>query len=236
MTVSSAGMHPVDAIPKRRGSNQSLAWGTLSTAAQLYVLTVLAAGTAAALAWFPSRVPQPWLFVLLLVASCLTSLWKINLPIPLASGSTLSVSYAANLMALLLLGPQQALDDCAGWRVDRSAAINVRRPYPWYRTAFSIAAEALTMVATSLVYRVLGGSLRPVELAPLAGPLIAAISTYFFINTGLIAGAIALTSDRSFREVWLEDFSWTGASFMVAGTAGATAAVVIARVGTGWPC
>ena len=58
--------------------------------------------------------------------------------------------------------------------------------------------------------------------------------TYFFINTGLIAVAIALTSDRSVREVWLEDFSWTGASFMVAGTAGATAAVVIARGGY-WP-
>ncbi len=66
VTMSSAGMHPVDAIPERRGSSQSLAWGTLSTAAQLYVLAVLAAGTAAALAWFPTGVPQPLLFVLLL--------------------------------------------------------------------------------------------------------------------------------------------------------------------------
>ena len=95
--------------------------------------------------------------------------------------------------------------DCAGWRVD-SVHVNVRRPYPWYRTAFSIAAEALTMAATGLVYLELGGPPRPVEFAPLAGPLIAAISTYFFINTGLIAVAIALTSDRSVREVWLEDF------------------------------
>ena len=231
--MSSAGMHPVDAIPERRGSSQSLAWGTLSTAAQLYVLTVLAAGTAAALAWFPTGVPQPWLFVLLLIASCLTSLWKINLPIPLASGSTLSVSYAANLMALLLLGPQQALVIAlAGVWIQ--CTVNVRRPYPWYRTAFSIAAEALTMAATGLVYLELGGPLRPVEFAPLAGPLIAAIATYFFVNTGLIAVAIALTSDRSVREVWLEDFSWSGASFMVAGTAGAVAAVVIARGGH-WP-
>ncbi len=50
----------------------------------------------------------------------------------------------------------------------------------------------------------------------------------------MIAVAIALTSDRSAREVWLEDFSWSGASFMVAGTAGAVAAIVIARGGH-WP-
>jgi signal transduction histidine kinase/CheY-like chemotaxis protein len=231
--MSSAGMHPVDAIPERRGSSQSLAWGTLSTAAQLYVLTVLAAGTAAALAWFPTGAPQPLLFVLLVIASCLTSLWKVNLPIPLASGSTLSVSYAANLMALLLLGPQQALV-IALVGVWIQCTVNVRRPYPWYRTAFSIAAEALTMTATGLVYLELGGPLRPVEFAPLAGPLIAAIATYFFVNTGLIAVAIALTSDRSVRDVWLGEFSWSGASFMVAGTAGAVAAVVIARGGH-WP-
>ena len=48
-------------------------------------------------------------------------------------------------------------------------------------------------------------------------------------NTGLIAAAIALTSQRTFVQVWLEDFLWSGASFMVAGTAGAAAAVVIAR-------
>ena len=166
---------------------------------------MLAAGTAAALAWFPTGAPQPWLFVLLLIASCLTSLWKVNLPIPLASGSTLSVSYAANLMALLLLGPQQALVIAlAGVWIQ--CTVNVRRPYPRYRTAFSIAAEALTMAATGLVYLELGGPLRPVEFAPLAGPLIAAIATYFFVNTGLIAVAIALTSDRSVREVWLESF------------------------------
>ncbi len=90
------------------------------------------------------------------------------------------------------------------------------------------------MTATGLVYLELGGPLRPVEFAPLAGPLIGAIATYFFVNTGLIAVAIALTSDRSVREVWLEEFSWSGASFMVAGTAGAVAAVVIAR-GEHWP-
>src|SRR5213075_1799385 len=55
------------------------------------------------------------------------------------------------------------------------------------------------------------------------------IATYFVFNTGLVAGAIALTSERTFLRVWREDFLWSGASYMVAGTAGALAAVVVTR-------
>ena len=136
-------------------------------------------------------------------------------------------------MALLLLGPQQALV-IALVGVWTQCTINVQRRYPWYRTAFSIGAEALTMLATGLVYQQLGGEFRPVVLTTLAKPLVAAIAAYFFVNTGLIAGAIALTSGRTIREVWMQDFAWSGASFMVAGSAGAAAAVVISR-GEQWP-
>ena len=72
----------------RRGA---LAWSELSTAAHVYVTAVIAAGIIAVVAWLPTSLSEPWLFVLLLITSCLTSLWKLNLPIPLASGSTLSV-------------------------------------------------------------------------------------------------------------------------------------------------
>ena len=233
MTTSVLGVPSVDAAPERDESRGTLTLRQLSAAARLYVLAVMVAGASAVVLWFPTSLPEPWLFALLLVTSCLTSLWKINLPIPLASGSTLSVSYAANLMALLLLGPQQALlIAIAG--VWTQCAFHVRRRYPWYRTTFSIAAEALTMTATGVVYLLLGGSLRPVELAPLARPLVGAIATYFLVNTGLVAAAISLTTDRRAWDVWRNDFSWSGASFMVAGTAGAAAAVVIAR-GEHWP-
>ena len=90
------------------------------------------------------------------------------------------------------------------------------------------------MLATGLVYQQLGGEFRPVVLSALAKPLVAAISAYFFVNTGVIAGAIALTSGRTVREVWMQDFAWSGSSFMVAGSAGAAAAVVISR-GEQWP-
>ena len=71
----------------------------------------------------------------------------------------------------------------------------------------------------------LGGPTVPLHAAGLAKPLVGAIAAYFLVNTGLVAGAIAATTSRSFLRVWRDDFLWSGASFMVAGSAGAMAAV-----------
>jgi signal transduction histidine kinase/ActR/RegA family two-component response regulator len=205
-----------------------LGWEALSWPAQCYVAIVMAAGASTLFAFFPTAYPRPVLFAALIVLACLTSLWKVNLPIATASGSTLSVSYAADLMALLLLGLQPAIIVAVAG-VLMQCTYKVKKSYPLYRTLFSAAAEVLTMTATGIVYQQLGGSLRPLHMAVLAKPLVGAITAYFIVNTSLVAGAIALTSSRSFLTVWRDDFLWSGASFMVAGSAGAMAAVVVAR-------
>ena len=206
----------------------ALAWRGLPPAARHYVFTVVVIGAATLVASFPLTFPRPVLFAVLLVASCVTSVWKVNLPIGLTSGSTLSVSYAAHLTSLLLLGPRHAvLVAVAGaWT---QCVFRVKRPYPLYRTVFSIAAEAITMAATGLSYAWLGGPIQPIVFSGLSRPLVAAIATYFFVNTGLVAGAIGKSAGRPVWMVWRDDFLWSGASFMVAGGAGAVAAVVIAR-------
>ena len=223
-----AGVEPSigNAVIDDRPNGQSLRG--LSLTAQAYVLAVIAAGAYSIVAFLPLSFPRPLLFAFLLVTSCLTSVWKVNLPIPLASGSTLSVSYAADLMTLLLLGPRAAVLVAAAG-VWTQCTVKIRRPYPWYRTIFSVAAEAVTMAVSGVVYASLGGPSAPVDVSLLARPLVGTIATYFVVNTGLVAAAIALTSKRTFAQVWFEDFLWSGASFMVAGTAGAVAAVVIAR-------
>ena len=179
-------------------------------------------------AFFPRTFPEPLLFSVLVVLACVTSVWKVNLPIPLASGSTLSASYAANLMALLLLGPSHAMAIAVvgAWM---QCTYKVKLPYPLYRTIFGTAAQALTMIATGVVYLWLGGQIRPVASFDLAGPLVGAIATYFLVNTGLVAGAIALSTGRRVTKVWRDDFLWSATSFMVAGTAGAIAAIIVAR-------
>src|SRR4051812_13532330 len=136
----------------------------LSRQAHLYVALVIASGAILLVLFAPRTLPPPALFAFLLLASCLTSAWKINLPISLSSGSTLSVSYAANLTALLLLGPRPAtLIAAAG--VWTQCTFNVKRRYPAYRTAFSVAAEVITMVATGAAYRALGGTIAPLEFS-----------------------------------------------------------------------
>jgi len=196
--------------------------------AQVYVALVIASGTILLAVYWPRQLPQPALAAFLVLASCLTSVWKINLPIPLTSGSTLSVSYAANLMALLLAGPRVALPVAAAGALTQ-CTFAVKRRYPAYRTAFSVAAEIVTMAVTGAVYLAAGGTIGPLQFSPILGPLAGAIATYFVVNTGLVAGAIALSTGRSAWTVWREDFSWSATSFMVAGGAGALAAVVIVR-------
>jgi signal transduction histidine kinase/ActR/RegA family two-component response regulator len=63
----------------------------------------------------------------------------------------------------------------------------------------------------------------------LAKPLVGAFGTYFCVNTALVAGAIGLSTGRNVWCVWRDDFLWSGASFMVAASAGAWAAVVVER-------
>ena len=96
-----------EAAPAQDGNG--LAWRKLPRVARLYVGTVMIAGAIALAILLPTTLPDPILFAAILLLAGLTSVWKVNLPISLASGSTLSVSYAADVMALLLLGPRHAM-------------------------------------------------------------------------------------------------------------------------------
>jgi PAS domain S-box-containing protein len=209
-------------------STAKLEWSALPRGAQLYVATVILVAACGVAVSFPTSWPHPWLFAVLIATSCLTSTWKVNLPISVASGSTLSVSHAADLMSLVLLGPRPAILTAMA-SAFMQCTISVREPYPWYRTVFSMAAEGMTMIAVGFAYVSLGGSTAPLDFNTLPKPLVGAIATYFFVNTGLVAGAIALSRRQPIRKVWHDDFLWSGPSFVVAGAAGAVAAVAIQR-------
>src|SRR4051794_348990 len=211
-----------------RPVSESLAWEGLPRIAQVYVAAITLLGAAVFVVSLPHSYPDPLLLGSLLLLACVTSAWKVTLPISLSSGSTLSVSYAADLMALLLLGagPAVIIAVAGAWM---QCTFKVKQPYPLYRTAFSMSGEAITMVATGLAYVSLGGATGWIDMTSVAKPLVGAIATYFVVNTSLIAGAIALTSGRSWWQVWHDEFLWSAPSFMVAGSAGAFAAVVVKR-------
>ena len=93
----------------KAATDPELHWRAQPRGTRIYVSVVIALGALALIVAGPRSMPSPGLFVLLLAVGCVMSAWKVNLPIALASGSTLSVSYAADIMALLLLGPRLAL-------------------------------------------------------------------------------------------------------------------------------
>ena len=218
----------VDAVRQR----DITSWAALPRTAQVYVALVIALGVGVLATFFPATVTDRWLFGTLLLLSCVTSSWKVNLPLALTSGSTLSVSYAADLMALLLLGADQAMliAVVGAWA---QCTFNTKRSYPPYRTVFSMAGEAITIQATGLVFGLLGGPSVVLDITALPKAAFGGIATYFLVNTGLVATAIALSTRRNVWTVWHDNFLWSGPSFVVAGAAGALAASVVAN-GNHW--
>ena len=89
--------------------NPPIAFRLLPAFGRMYVGLVITAGMATVVALMsramPLPFPHPWMFLALVAWTCVASLWKVALPVGRTTGSTLSVSYAANLMTLLLLGP-----------------------------------------------------------------------------------------------------------------------------------
>jgi PAS domain S-box-containing protein len=218
----------VDPRLGRRQSSVERDWRALPGGARLYVSAVILAGVAGVAAVFPRSWPHPWLFAAMIAASCVTSMWKVNLPISVSSGSTLSVSHATELMALVLLGPGPAALTAlaSAWM---QCTFSVREPYPWYRTVFSMAVMVIAIVVAGFAFVMLGGATAPLDFDTLPKPLVGAIVAHFFVNTGLIAGAIALSRRQPFSRVWHDDFLWSAPSFVVAGAAGAIAAVAVGR-------
>jgi signal transduction histidine kinase/ActR/RegA family two-component response regulator len=203
-------------------------WRQLPRVAQLYVAAVIFAGAYALATVVPATHTDPVLFGVMLVLASLASIWKVTLPISVNGHSTLSVAYAADVMVLVLLGPAPAVIVAAmgAWA---QCTINVKGRYPLYRTVFSVAAKAITMAAAGLTYLWLDGPSADFKLSLLTKPLVGTIAAYFLVNTGLIAGAIALSTAQRIWAVWRDDFLWSASSFMVGGSAGAMIAVVIER-------
>ena len=85
------------------------------------------------------------------------------------------------------------------------------------------------MTATAAAYTALGGVLIPATIVEVARPIVGAIGVYFAVNTLLVAAAMALSTRQSIAAVWRDNFLWSAPSFMVAGGAGAFAAVLVTR-------
>ena len=203
----------------------------LPVAARLYVSAVLAAGAVVFALFVPHTIAAPALFAALLLLSSLASALKVSLPLT-TSGSTMSVSYAVDFAALLLVGADQTMIVAAASAWSQCTFRTQRRAAP-YRTLFSMASLVLTVKAAGLVYAWLGGAppSAPFSLTAVPKPLVGAATAYFVCNTVLVATAIGLSTRQSIPRIWNENFLWSAPSYFVGAGAAAVAASVINRGG-----
>jgi diguanylate cyclase (GGDEF)-like protein/putative nucleotidyltransferase with HDIG domain len=185
-------------------------------------------------AFFPFRSlgGSPGLFLLLLVLSSATSVYKLNLPLT-RSGSTMSVSYAVDFASLLLIGPGPTMI-VAATSAFSQCTFRSKEPNPPHRTLFSMACLVLTVQAAGAVYVWLGGVPGSLGLQTLGRPLVGAATTYFMVNTVGVATAIALSTGESVRKVWNENFLWSAPSYFVGTSVAAVAAWITAEFPGKW--
>jgi len=187
--------------------------------ARIFVCAVITVGAILLAVFFPFRTfYSPGLFLTLLTLSSLTSVFKVTLPLA-RSGSTMSVSYTVDFASLLLLGPHETMLVAAAsaWS---QCTFRIKERNPLYRTLFSMGCLVVTVQAAGAIYgylggRPIGGDLKSFSFWASSKPLVGAASSYFLINTAMVATAIALSTRQSVLKVWNENFLWSAPSYFV---------------------
>jgi PAS domain S-box-containing protein len=192
---------------------------SMPVAARLYGGAVIGTGALLLVACFPRSVPDPLLFLTVLLLGIFSSAFKLSLPLS-KSGATISVSYVADLMALMLVGPNLTML-MAGASAWSQCGLQLRRQTSVFRTLFSVAAIVITVQATGLAYTLLGGVPGHFDSpATVVRPLVAGAAVYFSLNTFMVAAAIALATREQPYKVWRDTFLWSAPScFVGAGVA-----------------
>src|SRR5262245_33356854 len=206
--------------------------------ARLFVCAVITVGAILLAYFFPFKTfESPTLFLALLTLSSLTSVFKVTLPLA-RSGSTMSVSYAVDFASLLLLGPNETMlvASASAWS---QCTFRIKERNPLYRTLFSMGCLIVTVQAAGAIYGYLGGSpiggdLRNFSFWGSSKPLVGAASSYFLVNTAMVATAIALSTRQSILKVWNENFLWSAPSYFVGAAVAAASLTILGLLNVWW--
>jgi PAS domain S-box-containing protein len=203
----------------------------LPLAARVFTIAAVATGAALFLIRPPDVARQPAVFIALLAVSLLTAVFKIVLPLS-RGNATMTLGYAPDFACLMLLGANEAMliGSASAWC---QCAVHTRERWPGYRTLFSMASIAVSIQVVGLVFAQIGGQAIDAPFGAVVAAMTAAAMTYFVINTGLVAVAIALSAGVSIPRLWHQDLLWSAPSyFLCAGVA--LSAVLAIRVGAYW--
>lgn len=197
--------------------------------ARAYVVAVIAAGIGCLIAAFLRFHPaHPRLFAVLLGLAVAASAAKIELPLGRGQ-SNLSFSHAVNFWALFALGPvpTAVIAAASAWA---QCTLRAGARNPPHRVVFSIASLTVTVSIAGLPLALLAGS-DPSSLAALARSAAVVAPLYFFVNTALVAAAIALSTRQRPALIWQRNFLWSAPSYLAGAALAAVATTAWER---GW--
>ena len=204
---------------------------TLPPKARAYVAVIVAAGGGClAVALTHLHLPRPVLFCVLTALAVVTSAAKIDLPLG-RSHSNLSLSHAVNFWSLFALGPAPSviIATASAWAQCRLKATERN---PLHRVVFSVASLAVTVAIAGVpAGLMLGGGLGAAALlrtAAVVAPL------YFFVNSALVAGAVALSTGQPAVAAWHRNFLWSAPSYLAGAALAAIATTASERGWFGW--
>jgi hypothetical protein len=197
---------------------------TLGT--RFYIGAVIATGASIFIATLPRTVPDAALVSTFLVAMVIASLFKLRLPLGRGQ-ATMSMAYVIDFAGIVSAGADVAMV-IAVLGVLVQCLARVRRPQPWFRTAFSLSAVALSVQTAGSTWSALGGTIVDPGLMTVAVPLCVAAMVYFAVNTGLVAAATALSNGRSPGRLWQLGFLRTAPGYLLAALTVATTHILLA--------
>ena len=217
-------------MKRRKSDNPTFL--ALSAPARAYVAAVVVAGAGCLVAAaLQVRLEHAGLFVMLLGLAVVMSAAKIELPLG-RSQSTLSLSHAVNFWALFALGPGEAvcIAIVSAWA---QCTLGAGARNPIHRIMFSIGSLTLTVSVAGLpLALIMGSDIHGLSTLVRAAAIVAPL--YFFVNTALVAGAIALSTHQRVTRVWQRNFLWSAPSYLAGAALAALATAASARGWFGW--
>jgi hypothetical protein len=141
----------------------------------------------------------------------------------------LTATHPAIFCAIAALGPSAAILSAVAGVLGAAAARRGNGP-GGLRLVFNLAAVSLATAAAAWTFHGLGGHAGG-PLNTILGPLAAAATVYFLVNSGLVATAIALETRRSLLTSWASSLAWTVPSHFTGLTIAALLLLVLETLG-----
>ena len=204
----------------------------LPLAARVYVASVIVAGAIVMAMCLPLAdfTHQPVLFAALVALASASAALKVTLPLT-TSGSTMSVSYAVDFAALLLLGPHEAMVVAAASAFCQ-CHVNNKEKNPAYRTLFSMAALVADGAGRGARAVLADGSgARPARRGDRAPAGRRGDGVFPPEHRTHRDGDRAVDATSRSSTTWQTNFLWSAPSYFVGAGTAAMAAMLVTKTG-----